>query len=88
MIIEKVEYVMANTATIDVSEANKRFIELLSWVRTGQEVILTEHQKPVARVVPMTLDSKTRVAGLHAGQIQMREDFDEPLPDEFWNGAA
>ncbi|HMX24794.1 MAG TPA: hypothetical protein PKC13_04135 [Blastocatellia bacterium] len=29
-----------------------------------------------------------RILGLHAGAIQMREDFDEPLPDEFWLGAA
>ncbi|MFN9168638.1 MAG: DUF2281 domain-containing protein [Pseudanabaena sp.] len=25
-----------------------------------------------------------RVAGLHEGQIWMSDDFNEPLPDEFW----
>jgi hypothetical protein len=25
-----------------------------------------------------------RIAGLHAGAIHTSEDFDEPLPDEFW----
>lgn len=27
-----------------------------------------------------------RVAGLHDGQIWMSDDFNEPLPDEFWLG--
>ncbi|MCU0548143.1 MAG: DUF2281 domain-containing protein [Leptolyngbya sp. Prado105] len=27
---------------------------------------------------------KKRVFGLHAGQVSMSEDFDEPLPDDFW----
>lgn len=29
---------------------------------------------------------KVRVLGLHAGSIQMIDDFDDPLPDEFWLG--
>jgi hypothetical protein len=29
-----------------------------------------------------------RILGLHVGAMQMREDFDEPRPDEFWLGAA
>ena len=29
-----------------------------------------------------------RRAGLHAGYIEVREDFDDPLPDEFWSGQA
>lgn len=28
----------------------------------------------------------TRVAGLHAGMAWVSDDFDEPLPDEFWLG--
>ncbi|WP_293121381.1 DUF2281 domain-containing protein [Moorena sp. SIO4G3] len=27
-----------------------------------------------------------RVFGLHAGLVEISEDFDEPLPDEFWLG--
>lgn len=27
-----------------------------------------------------------RVAGLHAGQWWMSDDFNDPLPDEFWLG--
>jgi prevent-host-death family protein len=29
-----------------------------------------------------------RIAGLHAGTSGMSEDFDDPLPDEFWTGES
>lgn len=28
-----------------------------------------------------------RIAGLHAGMAWVSEDFDEPLPDDFWLGV-
>jgi Protein of unknown function (DUF2281) len=30
--------------------------------------------------------SAQRVAGLHDGQIWISDDFNDPLPDEFWLG--
>lgn len=30
---------------------------------------------------------RRRVLGLHAGEMQMSDDFDAPLPDEFWAGT-
>ena len=27
-----------------------------------------------------------RMPGLHSGQVWMSEDFNDPLPDEFWLG--
>jgi hypothetical protein len=32
--------------------------------------------------------SQPRIAGLNAGMIWTSDDFDEPLPDEFWLGEA
>jgi prevent-host-death family protein len=71
--------------TMEMGEAQARFSELLSWVREGTEVILTERQKPVARILPIG-PPPPRVAGLHAGAIWTSDDFDAPLPDEFWVG--
>lgn len=31
-------------------------------------------------------DKTSRIAGLHAGEGWIGEDFDEPLPDDFWLG--
>ena len=49
--------------------------------------ILDEHGTPVAHLVPVVAHTKKkRVAGLNRGAISTSEDFDEPLPDEFWLG--
>lgn len=33
-----------------------------------------------------TLAANTRKAGLHEGAWTIADDFDDPLPDEFWLG--
>ena len=74
--------------TIDIQEVQKRWREWLSLVISGQEITVTQAQKPIMRLVPVQTDVKPRVAGLHAGMGWMSDDFDAPLPDEFWAGAA
>ncbi len=75
------------TKTVDVHEAQTHLVELLSLVTAGTEIILTEDSTPLARIVPMAGATTPRVAGLHPGAIWTSEDFDEPLPEEFWTGA-
>jgi len=72
------------TKTIDVKKKLPDLKGLLSLVAEGTEVVLTEDNTPIARLVPIS----KRISGLHAGAIWMSEDFDEPLPDEFWTGNA
>jgi antitoxin (DNA-binding transcriptional repressor) of toxin-antitoxin stability system len=75
------------TKTIDVGEAQSHFSEILSLVAEGAEVILTEDNKPVARLVAFSASDTSRVAGLHNNAIWTSDDFDGPLPDEFWIGT-
>jgi antitoxin (DNA-binding transcriptional repressor) of toxin-antitoxin stability system len=75
------------TQTIDVHEAQQRLPELVSLVIAGTEVILSEGPTPLVRLVPVTGPRPARVAGLHTGAITTSEDFDAPLPDEFWLGT-
>ena len=72
------------TKTIDIRETQTPLEELLSLVVAGTEVIFTEGNTPIARLVAVGPSPAPRVAGLHAGAIWMSDDFDEPLPDEFW----
>jgi antitoxin (DNA-binding transcriptional repressor) of toxin-antitoxin stability system len=72
------------TRTIDVRKEPPDLKGLLSLVADGAEVVLTEGDTPIARLVPVG----KRVAGPHAEAISMSEDFDQPLPDEFWTGNA
>ncbi len=70
------------TKTFDVRKARDDLKELLSMAVAGTEVVFTEGNTPIARLVP----AKQRVAGLHSGAIWASEDFDEPLSEEFWVG--
>lgn len=72
------------TKTVDVRTTQINLQELLSLVREGTEIVLTEGTTPLARLVPIALSATPRVAGLHNGAIWTSEDFDEPLPEEFW----
>jgi antitoxin (DNA-binding transcriptional repressor) of toxin-antitoxin stability system len=69
--------------TIDVQKDVTDLKGLLSLVADGNEILLTEGDTPVARLIPIGW----RVAGLHAGAIRTSEDFDEPLPEQFWTGS-
>lgn len=72
------------TTTVDVKTA--QLPELLALTRAGNDVLLTEGDVPVARLTAVAPVSKKRVLGLHPGAITTTEDFDDPLPDEFWLG--
>jgi prevent-host-death family protein len=69
--------------TVDVSEAQAHLKELVQRVNSGTQIILSENEKPIARLVPVS----EKIAGLHAGSIWTSDDFDEPLPDNFWTGG-
>ncbi|MFO1434549.1 MAG: toxin-antitoxin (TA) system antitoxin [Candidatus Competibacteraceae bacterium] len=75
------------TKQVDVQNSPINLHDLLILVQEGNEVILTKGANPLARVIPITSSSTPRKAGLHPGAIQTSEDFDEPLPEEFWVGT-
>jgi antitoxin (DNA-binding transcriptional repressor) of toxin-antitoxin stability system len=71
---------------IDVQVQETTLQELLTLVHEGTEIILTEGDKPVARLTPIeTPVKKRRIPNLHPGGW-ISDDFRDPLPDEFWTG--
>jgi len=75
------------TKTIDIPEAQHQLADLLDEVAAGAEIILTENHQPRARLVPIATPSARRVPGLHPDAMIASEDFDAPLPDDFWMGS-
>ncbi|MGB3559563.1 MAG: DUF2281 domain-containing protein [Geitlerinemataceae cyanobacterium] len=65
----------------DQQEQVLAFIEFLI---SQQECSL--QQQTLGEVVPSL--SKPRVFGQYRGQIWMSDDFNDPLPDEFWLGES
>ena len=66
-------------------EAKTRFGELLERVSNGEEVVITRHDKPVARLVPEGVqrsdDVRRAVAGLQALQSRIRRRSKARLTD-------
>ncbi len=75
------------TKTVSVYDARRQLSELLKLALEGNDVIIVENNKPLARLVPISEDNQRRIAGLNKGKIWVSEDFDEPLPEEFWTGS-
>ena len=72
--------------TVSVQEAKANLSRLLQGVEAGEEITIAREGTPVARLVPFTA-RLPRVPGRLKGQIVIADDFDDPLPDEFWPGS-
>lgn len=70
-------------ATISVEEAQSRLKELIAQLAPGEEIVITESQQAVARLVGARPPRPSRPApGLGKGSIlYMAPDFDEPLEE-------
>ena len=68
------------TEIVDVNEVQAQLKDLLKRVVAGVHVILRDGETPIAHIVP----AGGRVPGLHDGAIWTSDDFDAPLPVEFW----
>jgi antitoxin (DNA-binding transcriptional repressor) of toxin-antitoxin stability system len=75
---------MMVTKIIDLQHDKTELAELLTLIATGAEIILTEGNTPVARLVPYSEPSPSRIPGLHSGSAWTSQDFNAPLSDDFW----
>lgn len=67
-----------STKMVDVEEAQQRLFELLALAQQRNDVIIAHGNTPIARLVPVPVLNKLRVAGLNQGAMRMRDDFNEP----------
>ncbi len=68
--------------TVNIHEAKTHLSKLLRRVAAGEEVIIAKFGTPIARLAPYSDSEKPRVAGLDRDLIIVRDDFDDPLPDD------
>lgn len=68
---------LINEHTRRLPESAQR--EILNFV----EFLFNKYSTPLVR----STTPATRQAGLHAGCAVMADDFDAPLPDDFWLGT-
>jgi antitoxin (DNA-binding transcriptional repressor) of toxin-antitoxin stability system len=80
-----------STKTLDIQQLQISVSELLYLIQNDQEIVITKGNIPIARLTllnslePNIWESeKTPQPGLNFGAMVMSDDFDQPLPDEFW----
>lgn len=61
-------------------DAKSRLSELVAAAESGEEVIIARGGTPAVRLVAVDLTYSPVRLGALAGQIEIGEDFDEPLP--------
>jgi len=66
---------------INVNDIQARFPQILVMVSKGEEIIIDQAGKPVARLVPIGVKPSKRMPGSAKGKIVVGDDFDSPLPD-------
>ncbi len=67
---------------VNVYEAKTQLSRLLRRVRAGEEIIIADAGRPVARLVPLANATGPRRLGGDEQAVWIADDFDAPLPDE------
>lgn len=68
--------------TVNVHEAKTHLSRLLKRVAEGEEIVIANAGRPVARLLPYRPPQGKRVWGTEKGKIWIADDFNAPLPDE------
>ncbi len=68
-------------STVTLEEAQAHLPELLERLGPDEEVTITDHGQPIARVKKAGPASWPCKAGSAAGRVRMAPDFDAPLED-------
>jgi prevent-host-death family protein len=66
---------------IELEKARAQIASLLQTALDGEEIIITQNEQPVLKLVPISSLKSRRRSGSAKGLITMSDDFDEPLED-------
>ena len=73
---------MPKVASVSLYEAKTQLSRLVDRALRGDEVVITRHGRPVARLVPAMPRRAPRKLGALKGKIRVARDFDAALPDD------
>lgn len=80
---EQASAILPNMIIISADEMQKALPDYLKLVQTGEILLITQADEPVAEVKPLAARAhEPRPFGLCAGEFRVADDFDAPLPDE------
>jgi antitoxin (DNA-binding transcriptional repressor) of toxin-antitoxin stability system len=64
---------------VEVTELAQQLPVIITAIANGEEVVLTDAEVPVARLVRLEPAAAGRIPGSARGLFTMTDDFDEPL---------
>ncbi len=68
---------------VNIQEAKTNLLRLLARVAAGEQILISNAGRPVARLVPVKRSrGRKRRLGQCRGQVRIAPDFDGPLPPE------
>ena len=68
--------------TVTIEEAKATLLDLIHKLQPDEEVVITENNQPVARLIATTPSQPVRKLGTLKGTVlYMAPDFDAPLED-------
>lgn len=70
------------TIQVNTHEAKTQLSKLLVRVQAGEEIVIANAGRPIARLVGINEPIDRRTPGSARGQITICTDFDDPLPDD------
>lgn len=65
---------------LDITQAKSNLSRLLDLAIDGEEIIITQNNQPVAKIVPLSVKRPLKF-GSARDKVWMSDDFDEPLKD-------
>ena len=68
---------------LNIHQAKTHFSKLIHQTLQGDDVIIAKSGMPIVRVIPYVDELPKRKGGQLKGILQMTEDFDQPLPEEY-----
>ena len=74
--------------TVTVNNATEILPELLERAVQGEEIVIAGKTHSVQLVPIDRPRQQLRIPDLYQGRIWMSDDFNEPLPDEFWTSGT
>ena len=67
--------------TVTLEEAQAHLAELISKLVPGEEVVITDNQQPVARLLPVQTQALRELGTMRGSVKYIAPDFDAPLDD-------
>jgi prevent-host-death family protein len=75
------------TMDVSIAAAKNRLPELIRLVEDGEDIVITRHGKPVARITPAPPKRRQIRLGGMKDRIRLRPGWDAPVdPDRFLKG--